>query len=78
MILPFVDTGVAFSTVAESFWEPHLKSSEVAATQYQVGMVFSLMGISYLVVSLIIGLVGGDITTSSMCQIEIKSKLKFR
>ena len=70
-MLPFIDTGVVFSSITESFWEPHLKSSEATATQYQVGMVFSLMGISYLIVSLIIGVVGGDSIIYSMCQIEI-------
>lgn len=64
-MLPFIDTGVIFSFITESFWEPHLKNSEAAATQYQVGMVFSLVGISYFVATLIIGMVGGDIITCS-------------
>ena len=55
LLLPFIDTGVIFSSITESFWEPHLKNSEASATQYQVGMVFSLMGIFYMAASFIIG-----------------------
>ena len=57
LLLPFIDTGVIFSSITESFWEPHLKNSEASATQYQVGMVFSFMGISYMVASFVIGAV---------------------
>ena len=57
LLLPFIDTGVIFSSITESFWEPHLKNSEASATQYQVGMVFFLLGISYMVASFIIGAV---------------------
>ena len=57
LLLPFIDTGVIFSSITESFWEPHLKNSEASATQYQVGIVFSLMGISYMVASFVIGAV---------------------
>ena len=55
MILPLIDTAVIFSSLTESFWEPHLKNSEAAASQYQVGIIFSLMGLSYLLTSFAIG-----------------------
>ena len=55
MVLPLIDTAVIFSSLTESFWEPYLKNSEAAASQYQVGIIFSLMGLSYMLASFAIG-----------------------
>jgi hypothetical protein len=59
-MLPFLDTIVALSSqgMFESFWEPHLKNSETAATQMQVAVGFSLFGAGYLASAILSGLVG--------------------
>jgi hypothetical protein len=60
LILPFLDNTVAFSSYGmfESFWEPHLKNSETAATQMQVAVGFLLFGGGYLASAIPSGLVG--------------------
>ena len=56
--LPFIDNTVLYSSsFYESGWEPHLRVSEAAATQYQVGMTFFLVGLSYMLTSLPAGAV---------------------
>jgi hypothetical protein len=42
----------------ESFWEPHLKNWETAATQMQVAVGFSLFGAGYLASAIPSGMVG--------------------
>ncbi len=52
MFFPFVDNVVILSSngMVEGFWEPHLKDS-VAATQFEVAIVFLLMGGAYMLVT---------------------------
>ena len=46
-----------FSSPVEAFWEQHLKDSEAAASQYEVGIAFSLIGLSYMLAACAAGLV---------------------
>jgi hypothetical protein len=46
--------------MVESFWEPHLKNSEAAETQYQVGLVFLVLGGSYTMTAQPCGFVSSD------------------
>jgi hypothetical protein len=59
-MLPFIDNIVAFSSIGmfQSFWEPHLKNSETAATQMQVAVGFLLFGGGYLASTILSGFVG--------------------
>ena len=58
LTLPFLDNIVLYSSCwYESAWEPHLRESEAAATQYQVGTAFFIVGLSYMLTSLPAGAV---------------------
>ena len=64
--LPFIDNTVLYSSCwYETAWEPHLRESEVAATQYQVGTAFFLVGLSYMLASLPAGAVSEKQSTST-------------
>ena len=68
MFFPFIDNIVVFAGngMVESFWEPHLKNSEAAATQYQVGLVFLVLGGSYTMTALPCGFVSSDILINGL------------
>ena len=52
-----MDTAVILSSLVEPFWEQHLKDSEAAASQYEVGIAFFLLGLSYMTAAFVAGLV---------------------
>ncbi len=61
MFFLFIDNIVIFVSngMITSFWEPHLKDT-VSATQYQVAVVFFLMGASYMITTVPTGMVSMD------------------